>query len=543
MSTIAAVLRTRLRWYSWLRAIVHYGFRVKGRYAAHRGDASVLRFLFTHPLRLAIRLGCFFQVVRLAFRIKSWLFWPSVAVENSVAWAIGSWRAPRSVPIVSPLPATRREIVMLVVSDLRIDPRVEREARALAAAGWRVLIIAPDISSPSLATAPIDWGPRVSFRLLPFETAQYVMQEPWLASEEMYRAAMMFRPFAYHCHDLNTALIGLRAAHAAGARWLCDFHEWYSENVTWNAANRAWEPHEPAKAALFRWAERVCLRRADAVITVNRSIADELEQMVGAEPGRVTVIRNIPPLNASPTRAYPPLKAQFAIPTERFIVLYQGGTGPTRLLEPVIEALALAAKVTLVIRGPSLNLFGADYRRIAEAAGVGERLVLADPVPSCDVVAAARGADAGLWTLPNLSRNFFYALPNKVFEYMASGLPLLVANFPEPKRIVDEFGVGLAFDPYDSASIAAQMNRLVEDAGFLARCREAVPRALAALDAGAEWQRLTVLYDRLRRAGMMRPESASSSPPPDHSRSGVPRAAHSVRPKRANRIAGPTDDS
>jgi glycosyltransferase involved in cell wall biosynthesis len=319
----------------------------------------------------------------------------------------------------------------------------------------------------------------------------------------MYRAAVMFRPFAYHCHDLNTALIGLRAAHAAGARWVCDFHEWSSENVTWNAANAAWEPHEPAKAALFRWAERVCLRRADAVVTVNRSIARELEQMVGAERGRVTVIRNIPRLDLAATCAYPPLKVQFGIPAERFVVLYQGGTGPTRLLEPVIEALAVAAKVTLVIRGPSLDLFGAEYRRIAEAAGVSGRLVLADAVPSCDVVAAARGADAGLWTLPNLSRNFFYALPNKIFEYLASGLPLLVANFPEPKGIVDELRVGLAFDPYDSASIAGQMNRLAEDAGFLARCREAVPRALAALDAGAEWQRLAALYDGLRRAGTM----------------------------------------
>jgi glycosyltransferase involved in cell wall biosynthesis/SAM-dependent methyltransferase len=392
-----------------------------------------------------------------------------------------------------------REIVMLAVSELRIDPRVERGARALAAAGWQVRIVAPDLSRPSFAAEPFDWGPGISFHLLPSEAAGYVMHGPGLIDEEMYRRAAAFRPFAFHCHDLNTALIGLRAAAETGARWICDFHEWWSENVTWNAAKAAYEPHDPQKAAFYRWAERVCLRRADAVITVNRSIAVELERMVGAKSGRVAVIRNIPPLDATQTRVYRSLKAQFEVPAERFVVLYQGGTGPTRLLEPVIEALALAVNVTLVIRGPSLHLFGADYRRIAETAGVGERLVLADPVPSRDVVAAARGADAGLWTLPNLSRNFFYALPNKIFEYLASGLPLLVANFPEPKRIVDELGVGLTFDPYDPASIAEQMNLLAEDARFLARCREAVPRALTALDAGAEWQRLAALYDGLRR--------------------------------------------
>jgi hypothetical protein len=45
------------------------------------------------------------------------------------------------------------------------------------------------------------------------------------------------------------------------------------------------------------------------------------------------------------------------------------------------------------------------------------------------------------------------------------------------------------------------MNRLAEDACFLARCREAVPRALATLDADAEWQRLAALYDGLRGVG------------------------------------------
>ena len=306
--------------------------------------------------------------------------------------AVGGWRRGSR---------NSREIVMLAVSELRIDPRIEREARALAAAGWQVRVIAPDLSRPSFAAEPFDWGPGISFHLLPAEAAGYVMRGPGLVGEEMYRKAVGFSPFAFHCHDLNTALIGLRAAAETGARWVCDFHEWWSENVTWNAAEAAYEPHDPQKAAFFRWAERVCLRRADAVITVNRSIAAEFERMVGAKPGRVTVIRNIPALDAAPTRAYPPLKTQFGLPDETFVVLYQGGTGPTRLLEPVIEALAMAPKVTLVIRGPSLDLFGADYRRIADAAGVGDRLFLADPVPSRDVVAAARGADAGLWTLPN----------------------------------------------------------------------------------------------------------------------------------------------
>ena len=93
------------------------------------------------------------------------------------------------------------------------------------------------------------------------------------------------------------------------------------------------------------------------------------------------------------------------------------------------------------------------------------------PVPSKDVVAAARGADAGIWTFPALCRNFTFALPNKIFEYLAADLPVLVAHYPEAKRLVLESEVGLTFDPYDPHSIAESINRLVQDEPFLMQLR------------------------------------------------------------------------
>jgi len=388
---------------------------------------------------------------------------------------------------------------MLVVSDLRIDPRVERAARALVGRGFRLTIIFPDLTPAPFSEKPVNWGPNVMFKPAPSGAASFQLTFPWLLSDELLALAVEEKAFAYHCHDLNTALVGLAASRRTGARLVCDFHEWFSENVSWNLRRKCYVPHPLLKRAVYKWAERLMLRQADAVITVNQSIARELEAMVGAPCGRVDVVRNIPPLAAKPTRAYPPLKAQLGVAQNRFVVLYQGGTGPTRLLEPVIEALSMAPKVTFVIRGPSLDLFGVGYRALAERVGVQDRLILADPVPSRDVVAAARGADAGLWTLPNLSRNFYLALPNKVFEYLAAGLPLLVANFPEATRIAK--GVGLTFDPYDPNSIAAQMNRLAEDPTLAARCRAAVPGVLASLDATTEWNRLAGIYERFRPRG------------------------------------------
>ena len=169
------------------------------------------------------------------------------------------------------------------------------------------------------------------------------------------------------------------------------------------------------------------------MITVCGSIADAMAAELG-NGRRPVVVRNVPELNAIPTRDYAPLKQQFGLPDGCFVLLYQGGTGTTRLLEPVIEALALAPRCTLVIRGPSLDFYGDHYRELAQRAGASQRLILAPPVPSRDVVAAARGASGGIYTVLDVGRNCRFALPNKIFEYMAANVPVLSADYPSQRR-------------------------------------------------------------------------------------------------------------
>ena len=70
----------------------------------------------------------------------------------------------------------------------------------------------------------------------------------------------------------------------------------------------------------------------------------------------------------------------------------------------------------------------------------------------------------GPWTLlANVGLNFKYSLPNKVFEYIAAGLPILAADLPEVRKIVDGYKIGVCFNPIDPDSIAASINQLADD--------------------------------------------------------------------------------
>jgi len=466
---------------------------VQARPALHavlRPSALCLAALLKPALRFL-----YIAIRHLARNLAGWIALPGAVLAFATAWL-----APGRAGVGGR--AEGRTIVMLVVADMRVDPRVEREARALAASGFLVHVIWTD---PQLTKAgpqaSIEWGANVTFEALPMWAARFSEQFPGFLGRRLLKAALAHRPFAFHGHDLNTALVVLTAARRTGAHAVCDFHEWYSENVTFAPLSGVYKPHSPSQKAVYRWLERLSFRHGSALVTVCDSIADEMARDLGDGRLGVAVVRNIPDRSREPSRTYPPLRQQYSIPDSQFALLWQGGVGPSRMIEPVVEALAHAPGCTLVIRGPEIETYGPGYATIAARIGASDRLILAPAVPSRDVVAAGRGADAGVWTLPNLCKNFTYALPNKIFEYMASGLPVVVAHYPEAKRLVETHEVGLDFDPYDPRSIAAAINRLSEDKPLRDRLAANTGAALTRLDADAEWRKLVALYDGLARRG------------------------------------------
>lgn len=399
--------------------------------------------------------------------------------------------------------ATGSHILMLVMSDLRIDPRVEREARALAQGGYRVTIVCPSPVPDHQALPALNWGSSIDITFIRHSAWSSVLAKPGFYAHHMFAKGLEIGSenalLAVHAHDLNTSYAGFALSRLLGCHLVVDFHEWTSENVHWDSKSKENSVYEPSWKYQLQSLEARVVMMSSAAITVCDSIADAIEKELA--PGRrPVVIRNIPDLAVAPTKNYPPLKVQLGLSEEKFLLLYQGGTGPLRLIEPIIEALALVPNCVLAVRGPSLDYFGESYRKIARDGGFEDRLFLLPPVPSQDVVAAARGVDAGIYSVLGVCRNFIYALPNKVFEYTAAGLPVLAANYPEVTRFVEEYGVGLTFDPEDPRSIAAVINRMSEAPEFTDRCRRNAHAALAAIDANGEWRKLVALYDALPRS-------------------------------------------
>ena len=405
------------------------------------------------------------------------------------AWNQGK-RGIGSQPLDASVP---RHVVMLVVSSVRVDPRVRQSAQVLADAGHRVTIIWPDDDQAS----PLpQWGAGISFSPLSARAGRFANRYPGFLGRDLLAAALQHRPFAFHAHDLNTMLPALIAGRQTGAHVICDHHEWFSESVRWSRLRGDYAPLLAPQRAANQWLEQLAFRHASAQITVCQSIADEMEAQYGVAAGAVAVIRNTAIVDRNVPTGYPNLRTTLGVSDAQTLVLYQGGIGPTRGLEPIIEALGAAPSTVLAIRGPAIERYAADYRALASRVGAAERLHILPPVPSVEVVAACNGADAGLYTVRDICKSFRYALPNKVFEYLQAGLPVLTASYPEVRRLIVDNGVGLGFEADDPRSIAKAMNQMARLTTRHAM-QVRIEMVVAALDPQAEWTKLLMLYQRL----------------------------------------------
>lgn len=219
----------------------------------------------------------------------------------------------------------------------------------------------------------------------------------------------------------------------------------------WKRCVLVYEPHEleSEKAlmsargrALTRKLEWALIRFADAVCLVNRSIADWY--VAAYRLKKVWVVKNVPYRDErGPVRTGLLRKSIGLEPVDAQLFLYQGGLVPGRGLELLIEAFSqVSVHKHLVFMG-----FGEFEEHIRHVAGSRRNIHFLPAVPPQEVKNYTVDADVGLSLTENVALNNYLCLPNKLFEYVACGVPPVVSAFPELGRFVDEFDCGWKIQP------------------------------------------------------------------------------------------------
>jgi glycosyltransferase involved in cell wall biosynthesis len=238
------------------------------------------------------------------------------------------------------------------------------------------------------------------------------------------------------------------------------------------------------------------------VVTVNGALAAVLRRRY--RPRRVVVVHNCPDRWSPPATRPDLIRAAAGIPADSPVVLHHGSLGPHRGIEQLMAALLEPGleRVHLVLMGP--GAIRDAYLAEAAAPQWHGRVHVLDAVAPAELLPWVASADVGAMPIQHSTLNHFLATPNKLFECLAAGVPVVASDFPAMRPIVLEGPagpLGAVCQPADVGDVATALRSVLElgpDAAGAIRAR-----CLAAARERWNWEHeaagLIALYGELIR--------------------------------------------
>lgn len=367
------------------------------------------------------------------------------------------------------------DIAFALTGDPRVNSRALRQLRLLSELGLKILVLGlgtpvgvtrmniKDVTLMCLPRPPGS-GPRFFWR-----------------NHRQFRSALKYiKSKVYHASDLYTLPAMRQAADRHHARLVFDARELYTHLPS--ATRRPWV------RTTWKVIQHLHIHRANCVYTVSESIARHLKKKHNAQ--NICLMRNIPaPQPATSTCS---LRERLALPPDVTIILHQGNLQKHRGATMMVEAMLYTKNAVLVFMGH--GPMRSDTEQLVENLRLQSKVRFIDPVPAEKLLSVTASADLGLTFLEDCCLNHRYALPNKLFEYLAAGVPIIASDLPEISQIIQRFNVGCVVPPGDAKALAAAFNRAVSDAELRQKWVTNTPDVQKVFNFTAESERFTTAY-------------------------------------------------
>lgn len=330
-----------------------------------------------------------------------------------------------------------KKITVLLFNDFTNDNRVLKECRSLSKNGFVVELVAThfDKNLPKEEEGEGFLVKRYNvgrFHFLPINLVLF-----WLLIMFKYKKENIF-----HCNDLYTLppAYFIKEIFNKKAKIVYDCHEHETEAQIYFK-----NPLLKKIAEIF---ERNMIYSADKVIVVSESIGRDYVEMYGIE--MPNLIMNCPVFKIYEDSGY--FRTKFKIPKEHIIFVYVGvykeGRGLERLVKVFREASKINKRISLVILS-----WGDGIEKLKESIKNDKNIFWHDKASLDTYMEYVSSADWGVLFFENLTKNNNYALPNKLFDYIMAGLPVLASNLEEITKFINRNKVGYVVDYEDDKQI------------------------------------------------------------------------------------------
>ncbi|HET6243014.1 MAG: glycosyltransferase [Bacteroidetes bacterium] len=337
-----------------------------------------------------------------------------------------------------------QKVIVSVINDLVTDQRVNKVCNTISEQGFLVLLVGRKLKT----SLPMDKRTYATHRMKLLFTKGFLFYAEY--NIRLFFFLLFQKADVYHANDLDTLLPNFLVCKFKRKELVYDSHEYFCfvpELVNRKMVQKTWLKIE-------QW----IFPKLKYVFTVNESIAQAYEKHYGIKP---VVLRNVPSLKNFeniPFRS----RSQLSLPENKAIILLQGaGININRGAEEALQAMLYIEDALLLIIG------GGDVidklKGITAKFNLQEKVVFKNKMPFTELIQHTRCADVGITLDKADNPNYELSLPNKLFDYIHSQIPVLSSPLIEIKKIYSRYNVGELIDNHNPEHIADKLRFMIQN--------------------------------------------------------------------------------
>ncbi|MBG0859775.1 MAG: glycosyltransferase [Bacteroidales bacterium] len=283
----------------------------------------------------------------------------------------------------------------------------------------------------------------------------------------------------YVANDLDTLLPNFLVSKLKTKVLVYDSHEYFTGLPELNG--------RPIVRRIWKAVERMIFPNLKHVMTVSSMIAEQYFKEYGIKP---SVVRNCSE-NSSDIRAFS--RKELGIEENSLLLIFQGsGINIDKGGEELIDAVRMTEQVSLLIVGSGDKILSLKQR--AGVLHMTDRIRFIPKVPWQELMRYTRSADAGLSLEKDTNLNYRFSLPNKLFDYISAGIPVVAGNLPEISRIITENNCGIIIPSVTPEEISKAIVTLRDDRVLLNKLKQNAVTASESLSWEKEKEKVTAFY-------------------------------------------------
>ena len=375
-----------------------------------------------------------------------------------------------------------KEISISVINDICTDQRVLKVADTLGSNGYRVLIIGREL--PSSMPVPEGKYKVKRFRLL--------FNKGFLFYATYNIRLFLFLLFRKQnillANDLDTLAANFLISKIKGCDLVYDSHEYFTEVP--ELQNRSFIK------AVWNFIEARIFPHLKYIYTVNDSIAGLYRSKYQKQ---VQVLRNVPRLVPGDHGiSREDIRDELGVlEGEKLLILQGSGINVDRGAEEAVLAMKYLDNVKLLIAGSGDVVD--KLKQMVASNGLSGKVIFRGRMPYRALMAYTSASDLGLTLDKDKNLNYKYSLPNKLFDYIHAGIPVLCSNLPEIARIVNDYKIGTLIDEVSPECISKAVIAIFADNSSYNTYRKNTREAASELNWNVEQKALLKIFEEVGR--------------------------------------------